>query len=69
MNPRPSIVTWHTAENLPDADTTVLIHCPDLDEPVWLGYHDGETWRAVDGGKITKDGVQHWADMPEGPQP
>lgn len=50
------------AKQLPDSDTTVLIHVPGDDEPVWLGFHDGEMWRYVDGMPIP--GVTQWADIP-----
>lgn len=65
----PSSVTWvDAAEQLPDSDTTVLIHCSQSDDPVWMGYHDGETWRAVDGMDLGDAFVDHWADLPEAPQ-
>jgi hypothetical protein len=47
---------------LPDCDLTVLIHHPDEDEPVWMGYHDGETWRTIDN---TRCEVTHWQHLPE----
>jgi hypothetical protein len=44
MNPEND--TWKSVtDEMPDADQTVLVHCPDADEPVWLGFHDGECWR------------------------
>jgi hypothetical protein len=61
-----SEVQWIPTANdtLPDTDLTVMIHMPDEDEPVWLGYHDGETWRTVDAARCE---VSHWADLPEPP--
>jgi hypothetical protein len=57
-------ITWNDAcLKLPDSDSTVLISCPTADEPVWLGYHDGEDWFAVDGGPAL---VVAWAKMPKG---
>ena len=50
------------AHALPDSDMTVLISAPDSSEPVWLGFHDGECWRNVEGFPITVTG---WAEMPE----
>ncbi len=47
---------------LPDSDMTVLICAPDSSEPVWLGFHDGECWRNVEGFPITVTG---WAEMPD----
>ena len=58
-------MTWTPSTTPPDADTTVLIHCPDADEPVWLGWFDGENWYAVDSSGPLK--VTHWAPMPEPP--
>lgn len=65
-------VQWHDAEKeLPDSDTTVLIHCPISDDPVWLGYHDGNTWWRDVGGdsfSLPELFVDHWADLPEPPK-
>jgi hypothetical protein len=52
-----------TAE-MPDSDITVLVHHPDNDEPVWIGFHDGKNWRSVEAGRIR---VSHWRDMPAPP--
>ena len=51
----------------PDANLTVLIHCPEGSEPVWPGYWDGEHWREITWGEIIKDAVTHWCNMPEPP--
>jgi hypothetical protein len=40
-------------DEMPDADLTVMIHHAGEDEPVWMGYHDGETWRMVDGARCS----------------
>ncbi len=54
---------WIDADRaLPDSDTTVLISTPDSSEPVWLGFHDGECWRNVEGFPIAVTG---WAEMPD----
>lgn len=59
-------LTWHpVAQELPDADLTVLVNTRGCEEPVWLGFLDGETWRDTDGAEID---VTHWADMPKGAQ-
>lgn len=59
---------WHdTREEMPDADMTVLVHCPPSDDPVWLGYFDGETWRNVAGEDLGAEFVTHWMDLPEPP--
>lgn len=52
------------ADEMPDSDQTVMIHHAEEDEPVWLGYHDGETWRLVDG---TRCAVSHWKHLPPPP--
>jgi hypothetical protein len=66
------IISWRAAADLPDADTTVLVCAPGADEPVWLGYHDGETWVSVTGAMYSTEdeisaSVQAWAPMPRGP--
>jgi hypothetical protein len=66
-------VQWFAAtDRLPDSDTTVLVCAPGADEPVWLGYHDGEAWYAVDGAEYGNEEelvaeVLAWAVMPVGP--
>lgn len=58
------VITWRAVgEQLPDADLTVLVRTRNSDEPVWLGYLDGEEWRDVEGLEID---VTHWAEMPKG---
>lgn len=58
------VIIWKAVEDeMPDSDATVLIAC-ETDEPVWLGYHDGETWRTADGAAMN---VTHWAELPEPP--
>ena len=60
-------MSWIDAtKERPDADSTVLIHAPKDDEPVWLGYFDGESWRGVHGGVLFHQ-VTHWMDLPEPP--
>jgi hypothetical protein len=59
-------------DELPDADTTVLVHAPGADEPVWLGFYDGFFWFAVTGDGYGDDEeiaaeVTAWAPMPKGP--
>jgi 8-oxo-dGTP diphosphatase len=56
---------WTACEtSLPDSDQTVLVFLPDSNEPVWLGYHDGEQWWSIDQFLIK---VSHWMEMPEPP--
>lgn len=62
------LVRWIDAcKELPDSDCTVLIHWPLANDPVWLGYHDGETWRTADGEPVEAQFVDHWAQLPEAP--
>lgn len=65
----PRVIKWIPVEReLPDAETTVLIHVPHGNEPVWLGFlDDGGGWCDVDGSYI-RNKVTHWAQLPEGPQ-
>lgn len=56
-------MNWiEAAQQLPDSDTTVLVHAPQADEPIWMGFHDGEMWRYVDATPAV--GVIEWADLP-----
>jgi hypothetical protein len=60
-------ITWHAvADQLPDAETTVLVHAPNVDEPVWLGWYDGVFWFGVDGTEYEDDEVVAWAQLPAG---
>lgn len=57
---------WRAAgEELPDDELTVLVATPDGNEPVFLGYKDGEIWRSVNGELIE---VSHWMPLPEPPK-
>jgi len=59
------VVGWRRcADEMPDSDSTVMIHHAEEGEPVWMGYHDGETWRQVDGARCA---VTHWMPLPEPP--
>lgn len=67
IDARTELIHWHLVEDkMPDGDMTVLINAPDLDEPVWLGWHDGEAdaWRDTSGAPIK--GVRAWAELPKG---
>lgn len=64
---QPTQTHWHpVASQLPDADTVVLVHVPGADEPVWLGYWDGDEWRYADAMPVTQP-VTHWCEMPQPP--
>lgn len=54
-------------ERLPDDEITVLIALQDSEEPVWIGYHDGDGWHYASG-EPAGDNVTHWQHMIEGPQ-
>ena len=59
-------ITWvDVAEELPDADQTVLLHLEDGE--VWTGFLDGITWRFVSADKI-ESAVLHWAAFPQPPE-
>lgn len=58
---------WRPVEiELPDSDTTVLVHLEDGE--VWTGFLDGTTWRFVSADTIDGE-VLHWAHFPAPPQP
>lgn len=58
-------LVWHEIADgdFPDADLTVIVRLRNNEEPVWLGYWDGEEWRDVDGQPVE---VVRWADLPAG---
>jgi hypothetical protein len=58
-------ISWIACSRKPDSDVTVMLFNADADEPVWLGYLDGEQWRYCDGVPAMPS---HWAALPEGPQ-
>ncbi len=61
--------SWISAAmGLPDSEQSVLVHAPDADEPVWLGFHDGECWRWASAERIETE-VTHWMTIPEPPEP
>lgn len=63
--PNYEYIRWHhTTEQLPDADTTVLI-IQGGDVDAFVGWLDGDQWRFADG--MPCDNVLWWAHMPEGP--
>lgn len=61
-----SIVWIDATTHLPSTDRSVMIHCPDEEEAVWIGYYDGEVWRLADGWDLGQN-VTAWADLPKPP--
>ncbi len=71
-------MNWiNVTERLPDAEQLVLLHVPDVHEPVWLGEwvecdeddplgpdSPGE-WRCAAGQRLPD--VTHWMPLPEPP--
>lgn len=66
LNPLQRLLRWiPVEESLPDSDLTVMTFSPvGSDEPVWLGYWDGEFWYSAEGFRIF---VTHWMEFPEPP--
>jgi hypothetical protein len=62
---RTEVLEWHTPDQPPDADTTVLLSLEGGDDPVWLGFWDGERWWYVDGTPVLVR-VVGWAHLPVG---
>jgi hypothetical protein len=62
------LIVWHNPrKEMPDSDCTVLLELGDVSgDPVWPGYHDGETWRTAEGTALKKREVSAWAHMPAG---
>ena len=52
-------------DSLPDDELEVLIHAPDCDPDVCVGYHDGDHWRNVHAERV---GVTHWMALPLPPK-
>jgi hypothetical protein len=60
------VVSWNDAQKiLPDADECVLVFSPENDEPVWIGFYDGEQW-VSDGCIAYETPVVAWAHLPGG---
>jgi hypothetical protein len=58
-------MTWIPIEQqLPDDDIEVLVFGPDLEDHCWIGYMDGDVWRADNGSRIE---VTHWMHLPSSP--
>lgn len=55
------------SEEMPDSEATVLVATTGADDPVWLGFHDGECWRYVNAEMIPLR-VTHWRELPDPPQ-
>lgn len=55
---------WTPATNPPDSDTTVMVSCPDSNEPVCPAYHDGERWWNIDGTPLVTP-PESWTNFPE----
>lgn len=49
-------------EELPDDDITVMVTTKGCDQPVWLAFHDADSWYSVEGVIIQ---VTHWTHLPE----
>jgi hypothetical protein len=57
-------ITWKSAADKPDDDTTLLPLTHAASEPVRLGDPDGDTWHFIDG---MTGAPTHRADIPAGP--
>lgn len=58
---------WIACEDhLPDSEITVMTYEHDSCEPIWPGYHDGDNWMDIAGGKLRA--VTHWMAFPEPPE-
>jgi hypothetical protein len=63
-------IAWHSvAEQLPDADITVLVRSKNKAdaEPVWLGCYEDGCWFSVDACQYSRGAITHWAHRPRGP--
>src|SRR5918994_3940377 len=60
-------LNWQSMNRLPEAGTTVLIHVPHDDEPVWFGFWDGRRWHYIEGLPVRSE-VKHWCGVPHPPE-
>jgi hypothetical protein len=61
------LMEWHHADQLPDADMTVLLWVVCGTEQDWCsGWWDGDCWRDCASGGEVAGRVTHWAEV-EGP--
>jgi hypothetical protein len=60
---------WRRVEDeLPESDLTVIIYMPGADNPVDVGFHDGESWCDYLGAElIGPNQVSHWMQLPNTP--
>lgn len=61
-------IAWRGVHvELPGSDRTVLLHMPQADAPVWLGWYDAKErgWRLVDA-TLAPAEVAYWAELPKG---
>ncbi len=76
LPPMSELITWHeVAVELPAEDVTVLGFNAAWDNRCWGCYHDDDTWRTVEGDKLTAKAKHpellaptHWAKWPFGPE-
>jgi hypothetical protein len=59
---RTGVPAWVCNGALPDSDMTVLIRVDDAEDPMVIGYHDGEDWVTPETGTISKR-VMGWMDL------
>lgn len=75
LPPMSELITWHeVATEMPDAEETVLGFNAQWEDRCWGCYHDGESWRLVEGARLftaARHGEfqqpSHWAKWPFGP--
>jgi hypothetical protein len=61
-------VTWIQSDVLPESEMTVLLYMPGSDNPVDVGFHDGERWLDYLGAPLFgRNTVTHWMSLPEPP--
>ena len=61
-------ITWANAhETLPDDNTTILLFAPESNEPIWIGYHEDDSFYVDDGTAVPPGSVTYWANLPYGP--
>ena len=60
-------LNWRDMTEMPAPGSTVLIHIPKDDEPVWFGFWDGRRWHYIEGLPVRSE-VRHWCQVPTPPR-
>ena len=58
-------MTWTAInEDVPDDEQIVIVHVEVQNDPVWIGYKQGQKWYTAEGFRVFPT---HWCELPEPP--